>query len=210
MRFILESIVDIEEKAVYNYAQKHKIPVVKGFIKEIQDDDIPVGGVDFFLKCSGLQYEPCYYPEFAKEYLHRNVWKETNWPLGKKVFIKPADKVKRFNGRVTDGSYKGKKRGPYWCSDIISFTSEWRYYVNNGEVVYVAWYMGEKLDPPKINLNFPSGWCGSVDMGLSNGIPTLIETGEPHSTGWYGTLENGDIYAEWIIAGYTYLKNMLR
>ena len=161
MRFILESIVEIEEKSVYNYAQKYAIPVIKGFQKEIKEDDIPVGGVDFFLKCSGLQYEPNYYPEFAKEYLRRNVWKETDWPLGRKVFIKPSDRAKRFNGRTTDGSYRGKKRGPYWCSGIISFSSEWRYYIKNGEVVYAAWYAGKILDAPKINLNFPSGWSVS-------------------------------------------------
>ena len=124
------------------------------------------------------------------------------------MFIKPADKEKRFQARITNGGYKGKKKPPYWCSDIVNFTNEWRYYVSNGEILTGEWYKGDEIacpDAPILNITFPRGFCGAVDMGLVDNKITLVEVNHPFSCGWYG--KNHELYAKWIINGWNYLKN---
>lgn len=79
--------------------------------------------------------KPNYYPDFLSSYLSREVWETKKWPLGEKVFIKPSDMHKRFSGFVTSGSYRGRKKSPYWCSEVVCFVNEWRYYVSGGRVL---------------------------------------------------------------------------
>lgn len=107
---------------------------------------IPVGSVEFCLSYIGHNIIPDYYPEFLSDTLHRIVWKTDEWPLGNSIFIKPADRYKRFTGFVTNGGYRKKKRGPYWCSEVVHFINEYRYYVSNGKEIDAAWYSGKDSD----------------------------------------------------------------
>lgn len=169
---------------------------------------VPCGSVEFCIK--GLQKEliPNYYPKWLDQFLYRKVWREDKWPL-KKVFIKPADKYKRFTGFVTTGTYKKKKKPPFWCSEIVNFTNEWRYYISNGLILTSEWYYGDEINTPEapiISLMIPSNYCGAVDFGsLITGEIALVEAHHPIACGWYGN--NIELYLQWLIDGWRYLQS---
>ena len=203
---------ELEEKTIALFASMNHIPC-KRFSKKdvIPESWIPVGTVEWFLHVTGWKFKPDNYPEFLRPWLKRNIWETDSWPLGKKVFIKPSDSYKRFNGRKTDGSYRGKKKGPYWCSDIVDFKNEWRYYVSHGQVVHAGWYQGhvdQDVEAPKLDIEWPTDWVGSADFGetTDRGL-ALIEAHEPFATGWYGTLTNYNIYGKWIVDGWEYMRS---
>ena len=189
----------------------HKVQYF-GNYKDVPPDFIPCGSVEWCLKILGRPVIPDYYPEFLKPYLHRDVWQTNEWPLGKRIFIKPADKYKRFTGFVTNGTYRGKKKGPYWCSEVVQFKNEWRYYVSNGRILECGWYWGDELempDAPYLNIEFPPSYCGAVDFGETE-IPfatlSLIEANHPFACGWYGKFPR--LYTQWVIDGWEYMKKL--
>ena len=219
--FALGSRSETEEKAIVLYASMHHIPCKHFTVKDkVPEGFIPVGTVEWFLHVTGWKFKPDNYPEFLTPWLKRRIWETDKWPLGEKVFIKPSDSYKRFNGRKTDGSYRGKKKGPYWCSEIVQFTNEWRYYISHGKVVHAGWYDGslaswnnpmgesqEDLPAPELNIEWPEDWAGSADFGeTTDRVIALIEAHEPFAVGWYGTLTNYEIYGKWIIDGWEYLN----
>jgi len=169
---------------------------------------ICVGSVEWVEKKLGKNTVPNYYPDFLKEYLHRKVWESNEWPLGKKVFIKPSDRYKRFTGFVTNGGYRKKKKGPYWCSDIVKFDNEWRYYVSNGKILCGEWYLGDEIecpDAPDIDISIPNDFCGTIDMGMCDKKMTLVEVNHPFACGWYG--KNHNLYTQWLVRGWKYMKD---
>jgi len=149
-------------------------------------------------------------PDFLLPYLYRKIWKAEKWPLGRRVFIKPADKYKRFTGFITNGGYRKKKKPPYWCSDVVSFQNEWRYYVTNGKVVASGWYWGDEQntpDAPTLDIGFPDDYCGAVDLGtLETGELALVEANHPFACGWYGT--DHKAYALWLADGWKYMTGV--
>ena len=199
-----------EETAVITHCILNRIPYK--FCHRWEDSPegyIPCGTVEWcenFL--SKEKTVPDYYPEFLKRYLFREVWIANKWPLNKKVFIKPADKHKRFNGVITSGGYRKKKKGPYWCSDIVSFTNEWRYYVADGKVLIAEWYSGDEVnepDPPELKVDMPADYCGALDFGtLTTGELALVEANSPYACGWYG--KKNELYVEWLIKGWNFLN----
>jgi hypothetical protein len=201
--------LDKEQTAVTTYAVLNKIPYK--FCKrkeEAPEGFIPCGNVDW---CENFlpreKTIPDYYPEFLKNSLFRKVWRADKWPLGERVFIKPADRHKRFTGFITTGSYRKKKRGPYWCSDVVKFTNEWRYYVADGIILTGEWYSGDEVntpDAPTLNMQIPKGYCGALDFGsLISGELALVEANSPYACGWYG--KDFKLYAEWLVKGWQYL-----
>ncbi len=201
---------EIEEKAIALYASMNHIPCKRFKKDEVPQGYIPVGNIDWFLGVTGWKIKPNYFPDFLRSYVKRNIWETDKWPLGQKVFIKPADRAKRFSARITTGTYRGKKKGPYWCSDIVSFKNEWRFYISKGEILFSPWYWGqdEGKQPPEINVDWPSDWVGTADFGESENGIELIEAHEPYSVGWYGTLTQHEIYAKWIIDGWEYMRSI--
>lgn len=178
--------------------------------KNIPNDYIAVGNVEWCVSVLGKNITPDYYPIFLQNHLFRNVWKTDKWPLGEKVFVKPADIYKRFTGFITNGGYKGKKRGPYWCSDIVKFENEWRYYIADGKTLCGEWYWGDDINTPiapELNIDIPTNWCGTLDFGqLSTGELALVEAHHPFACGWYG--KNHELYVEWVVKGWNYLKRL--
>src|SRR5208282_3303726 len=201
----------LEEKVITLYAAMNKIPF-EYFNKPIDlvEGEIPVGTVDWVLNCSKYKIIPDYYPIFLSEWEGRMIWQTNEWPLDLRVFIKPADMHKRFNGRITNGGYRGKKKGPYWCSEVVHFINEWRYYVSNGEILYAGWYSGIHEEEPAPSLKsivWPPDFCGAVDFGkTSDGRFLLVESHDPFACGWYGTLTNYEIYGKWIVEGWKYIE----
>ena len=197
-----------EASAIIQYCimERHPYKMVKE-TKSIHENFIPVGSVEFCIEYLGVKVTPDYYPDFLKEHLHREVYRTSEWPLNKKVFIKPSDKYKRFNGFITNGGYRKKKKPPYWCSEVVDFVNEWRYYVSNGEILTGEWYYGDEINTPnapEISLNLPEGYCGCIDFGeLSNGNMALVEAQHPFACGWYGKDYNK--YTEWIVNGWEYM-----
>lgn len=179
--------------------------------------EIPVGSVEFVESLLG-QKAPNYYPAFLEKFFHREIYKSESLPE-KVSFVKPADKHKRFTGKIlhkgdlSEYVEEGWKDGPYWISEIVYFKEEWRYYVANGKVLDAYWYLGEEneLTPPKIDVSWPSDFCGAVDFGrLRNGKIALVENNLPYACGWYGPYEKGKIYAEWLKKGWEYINENYR
>lgn len=205
-----------ESMAIYFVATMDKIPIrIIPNPKDVPEDWIPSGTVKYGSKiiCSrsklaGRKITPDYYPDFLTPHLHRKVWLSNEWPLGKRVFIKPADQEKRFNGFITNKGYKGKKRGPYWCSDPVTFTNEWRYYVANGKVLTGEWYQGDEQntpDAPELRIDIPPDYCGALDFGtLETGELALVEANHPFACGWYG--KDHRKYVEFLYWGWRYMR----
>lgn len=200
---------DQEETAIITRCILKKIP----YKRCVRPDQVPEG----FIPCGTVEWcgnflapektVPDYYPDFLQDHLFRKVWKTDEWPLGRRVFVKPADRHKRFNGLVTNGGYRKKKCGPYWCSEVVSFKEEWRYYVADGEVLTGEWYDGDEIntpDAPELNVDIPADFCGALDFGLlSTGELALVEAQPPYACGWYG--KDHDLYLEWLAKGWDYL-----
>ncbi len=201
-----------ETQAVGLFANAQRIPR-RFFHKasEIPDGWIPVGNAPWCEALFGRVMKPDYYPDFLSRFLHRKVWQTNTWPLGHRVFIKPADQHKRFTGFVTTGTYKRKRRGPYWCSEIVHFKNEWRYYVQAGSVVAAHRYSGDEQNTPVapvIDVSWPKGWCGTGDFGeFDDGRIALVEAHPPFAVGWYGTLSNNAVYAKWLSHGWQWLRD---
>lgn len=193
------------------YCTLEKIPLIRVNKNEkCPVEYVPCGGVEWCELTLGQHITPDYYPMWlvaTNECLHRTVWREDKWPLGKKVFIKPSDRYKRFTGFVTTGTYKKKKKPPFYCSDIVKFINEWRYYISFGKVLVAEWYWGdEKNTPPAREFPYwiPQDYCGAIDFGMTdNGKFSLIEAQHPFACGWYGN--KTEIYAQWLIDGWYYM-----
>ena len=173
---------------------------------------IPVGSVEWCLQNLNKKIVPDYYPEWLSSHFHRNIWKTDKWPM-EKVFIKPADRYKRFPGHVIVKNKKRKRvpyKAPYWCSEVVQFTNEWRYYVSHGKVLCSGWYKGDEVntpDAPKLTIDFPKDFCGAVDFGTladSEETLALIECHHPFACGIY--TKNIKAYTQWVCDGWAYTK----
>lgn len=203
-----------EENIISAYALRKDIQCVRLPVSEENSklDYVPVGSVEFCESFIGHSIQPDYYPDFCSSYLYRKVWRSDKWELIK-AFCKPADRHKRFNGFVTYGNYKKKKKPPFWYSEIVKFKDEFRYYITNGEVIAADWYwneyepFGEIVVPPRLDIKIPSGWCGTIDMGyLATGEFALIECHPPYACGWYGGSYNVEMFVKWLVEGWKYIK----
>ena len=168
-----------------------------------------VGSVEWCERFLDPKPVPDYYPMWARDFMYRHTWRSERWQIGKIVFIKPADRYKRFTGFVTkDWGCTGKQRGPYMVSTPVKFTQEWRYYVAAGEVLTAGWYDGTDEDEPAPTIEmFPEHVYGAVDTGrLSTGDLALVEYQHPYACGWYGDSSDHKKYVDWLIAGWAWLK----
>lgn len=180
------------------------------------DDYIPCGSVEWCEFLLGYHVTPDYYPEWAKTILYRKVWQGDKWLL-QKVFVKPSDRYKRFTGFVTTGTYKKKKKPPFWFSEVVHFENEWRCYVTKGIIKACEWYWGDEVNTPEISLEgdiiktlqlfIPSEYSGALDIGYIRNIKefAVIESQHPFACGWYGRHQNDHIYFQWLIDGWKYM-----
>ena len=200
--------LSLEAKCVIKYCLMRDILLRKVPDKGCRcpDDLVPSGSVEWCLK-SLDPYVPDYYPEWLSAHLHRKVWRTDKWPL-EKVFIKPSDKDKRFTGFVTSGTYRKKKKGPFWCSEIVQFENEWRYYIAEGRILCGEWYCGDDINmpaAPELDLDIPPGYCGAVDFGrLKTGELALVEANASFACGWYG--KKDELYMKWLVDGWNYIR----
>jgi len=188
--------------------------LLKRFPKEEKcpEDFVPSSSVEWCEKSFDIPVVPDYYPDWCSQYLYRKVWREDKWILGRKLFVKPADRYKRFTGFITTGTYKKKKKPPLIWSEILFFKNEWRYYITKGKVVCGEWYWGDEENTtpaPELNIKIPEDYSGALDFGeLANGKLALIESQHPFACGWYGPKEKDHLYFQWIIDGWNYMMNI--
>lgn len=206
-----------EEKVLSFVAAKYRIPFkLFNSPKDVPNDFIPCGNVDWGLSVLGRNITPDYYPEFLSEYISRKIWKADNHPIG--VFVKPADKFKRFSGIISalnsdERWFCDTIKPPFWCSEVVKFQDEWRCYVQGGKLLGCYWYAGvddSPKDPPKeiFSISWPEDWYGAADFGiLDNGKLELVECHPPFACGWYG--KNHEEYASWITFGWKWLKKVV-
>jgi len=199
-----------EGKMVYFYCTMNDVPLIRlNFKDKCPDTHIPCGSVQWCLHNLGVDIKPNYYPDWLKDHLHRKVWESNEWILGEKLFVKPSDKQKRFTGFITHGTYRKKKKRPYWYSEVVTFTNEWRYYVTNGKILCGEWYDGDEVntpDAPELNISIPTSFSGTIDFGtLPDGTLALVEAHEPFACGWYGDKEDYT-YLQWIVDGWIHAR----
>ena len=211
MKFALHSAYknDHEGSTIAWYCSMNRIPYrIYERARDVPPDCVPVGSVKWVEQVLGRIETPDYYPDFLAPWLHRKIWRADKWPLGHRVFIKPSDRHKRFTGFVTNGTWKGKKKGPYWCSEVVRFVSEWRWYISRGQIIDARWGSGEQeLPVPDLDIEWPSDYSAAVDFGLlDNGKIALIESNSPFACGWYGPINQGTTYIRWLTEGWEDLK----
>jgi len=186
-------------------------------------DAIPVGSVGFVEKALGKHFVPDYFPSFVDgSLIGRKFWNveasSLRVPLGREVFVKPADEYKRFTGYVLGPDERIRETGSLILQDIVEFGEEYRYYISNGRLVCGEWYTSSwetdpdiipKAPPLPVSLDIPSGWCGTLDFGFARNLDglILIEAHHPFSCGWYGEMRDHRLYTDWLVSGYEYLKN---
>ncbi|MBD2578844.1 ATP-grasp domain-containing protein [Oscillatoria sp. FACHB-1406] len=173
------------------------------------------------------------YPVALTVFLHRHVWKsslgsliDTLEPEGaiQPIFVKPASRRKQFTGKVFSSLNdlwclgNTSRREEIFCSNVVTFKSEYRAYIIHSQIVGIYHYGGDSefeidravileaiqhLDRSKESL---AGY--SLDFGrLDNGETALVEMNEGFSLGNYGLSDES--YADLIIARWEELMKQL-
>lgn len=150
------------------------------------------------------------YPEPIRHHLHRRVWEST---LGREearfqngtpvpTFIKPRGRQKCFTGFVFDSDYDFQRvygvsrQEPVYCSEVVSWQSEYRVYVVDGEIRAIDHYDGDEgaalsrqaVEEALASLgNAGRAFAGfGIDFGvLSSGETALIEMNDGFALGAY-------------------------
>jgi hypothetical protein len=182
-------------------------------VDEIEDNDpatLVVGGIGNVrkrLKNVGIEkpFGEIDYPAELTKYLGRKVWTSTieelfdnehNW----NVFIKPRNDTKKFTGKVVK-EYKDfiglvDKSNPteIWCSEIVTFKTEWRCFIRYNSILDIRQYKGvwdSKLDLTVVQnavndfKSSPSAYA--LDFGIDeDNHMKLVEVNNGHSLGSYG------------------------
>lgn len=186
-------------------------------------EDVVVGGVIMVwhaLNERGIVPKYLDYPEELVDFLGRRIWKirlKDVHKEGRPVFIKPVEE------KIAPGIViKSKKdleeyrlldpETEIYCSEVVSFVSEWRCFLLYGQVIGIQFYYGDrevKCDHDVINAavndyaDMPAGFA--MDFGVTDdGRTILIEVNDGYSLGAYG-LES-TLYARLITARWAELN----
>jgi hypothetical protein len=217
------------------------IPIALYTIKRIQRRQLPLtlesficGDMDCMhgaMKQLGIQIPPAaYFPQSLVGYLHRAIWQDTVGGLRAKleddrrpVFAKPAGRAKLFTGRVFAGQSdlyhlsSTSWREPVWCSEIVSWRSEYRVYVVGQNIVAIDHYGGDAtvaLDRSVITEaviayrrsgEAPAAYA--IDFGvLATGETALVECNDGYALGAYQIA--APLYAELLFARWRELVSL--
>lgn len=206
--FAIQSGSDREELAVIDFCIRYNHSFRK-FTNplDIPADFIPVGSVEYVQATLSDIVTPNYYPEFLSEYLNRKVWYSDEWPEKGNLFIKPADRFKRFEAFIKrkENSNIGRKNPPFYISEVVKFENEFRLYVSNGQVLTAGYVFLDEI-PTIPDINWPKDFHGAVDFGMVSDKLTLVEVNAPFACGWYGPSKENHKYIQWLIEGYGWLK----
>jgi ATP-grasp domain, R2K clade family 2 len=196
------------------------IPIQLYTIKRIQRRQLPLttrsficGDMDCMhgaMKQLGIPIPPpIYFPPSLQRYLNRAIWQDTVGGLRarlqddrRSVFAKPAGRAKLFTGRVFAGDSdlyhlsSTSWREPVWCSEVVSWQSEYRVYVIGQDIVAVDHYGGDatvtldrSIITEAITTYRSSGEAPAaygIDFGvLATGETALVECNDGYALGAY-------------------------
>ena len=211
----------IEEEMLKLEFERRGTPVVLYTLKRIQRRNLPLSADTFIagdmdamhgaMSQLGIDIPtPNDYPESLKSFLCRRVWKSTLGEVercffgdpGPPVFVKPAARRKNFTGRVVGSSGDfmhfgaASRRQEVWCSELVSWKSEFRVYVIDDEIVGVDHYAGDPDVFPDLSViqqallayrkagEAPSAY--GIDFGvLGTGECALVEVNDGYALGAY-------------------------
>lgn len=218
-----------ESLAVQIHAMDLKLPCL--FVSDagkVPAGWMAMGGVEFVEAVMGKTIVPENFPLFCKELVGRKWWIEEQEPSwGKTALVKPADRHKRFPATLClPGNAPASP--PWIVQETVKFLTEYRYYINAGNVTTASWYPTVKppasgdnphelqTNEPEVipeapplppSLNIPSDWHGTLDFGETHdGRFLLVEAHTPYACGWYGEQKDNHLYASWLISGWESLK----
>ncbi len=150
------------------------------------------------------------YPKCLTPFLHRRIWKSSLGEVerhflaeaGPPVFVKPSARRKNFTGQVLEspGDFMtiaaASKRQEVWCSEVVTWASEFRIYVVDDVIVGIDLYAGNEdavLDMQVVEQALlayrQSGEAPSaygIDFGvLDSGETALVEANDGYALGAY-------------------------
>ena len=164
------------------------------------------------------------YPKELFLFFGRRIWTSTlgdviNNPQGWGIFIKPKAVTKRFEGKVVStykdfiGFVQEDNAMELWCSEVVSFVTEWRCFVRYGELLDIRQYKGAWDSRIDLNIvrsaidHFKSAPAAyALDFGINDlGEMKLVEVNDGHSLGTYGM--SSIHYAKFLSARWAELTN---
>ena len=221
----------VEDEMIMKFCKTNLSEIRYSIEPEI--NHIPVGSVEWCEKVYS-QCKPNYYPHFISEFLYRNIWinnYKTIKQNNKSIFIKPAYTYKRWPGFVYSHNNKNidiSDNEVCYCSDVVHFINEWRYYIINGKVLASAWYDGDISDddvikgiapkPPTLSYKLleklqQNNYYGVIDMGeiIKDGkkVLALVEACHPYAIGWYLDSNSYETYAKFLIESDKYMRTLI-
>jgi len=179
------------------------------------DASLVVGSIDF-IKAALRQRqialpEVSSYPQVLLPHLQREVSLSTLWEVkarvarGETLFVKPSERAKVFTGQVVRDADDWRLqripgREPVWCGEVVSWKSEWRYYVVCHQIRTQALYEGDPTQVPELSVvelavqalaavpGTPVSYA--IDFGvLDSGLTALIEMNDGFSIGAYAGVD---------------------
>lgn len=159
--------------------------------------------------------EPIDYPPELERFLGRKVWRSSLDKADTGCFIKPI-RHKLFTGRVWTGSIQDRLATagatgtepdePIWCSELVTFVSEYRCFILEDQILDVRRYCGDwSLAPDRATVaaavmayaSAPAAYA--LDFGVTDdGRTLLVEANDSFALGCYGL--NPVFYARMISA----------
>lgn len=168
-----------------------------------------VGTVEWCEIAMGWHPEPDYYPGWLAEWRRRDIWVpfDVDEAWKQPVFAKPSSGYKIAEARIIP---QGELvPAGWWISQVVTFTTQWRYYVAAGEVLAAGWYDGnnENEPAPRLAIEWPKGWCGAADFGrlYPSGEIALVECHHPYACGNYLETDECELWAMWLQLGWEWM-----
>jgi hypothetical protein len=167
---------------------------------ELSSNAVGLGSVNF---CQAAHKWPACdpYPKWLP--WGRKIYRDNEAIPDTPSFYKPADTPKRFASALMTAP----PSGAWVASEPVEFMSEFRAYVVNGKVLGVFCYSDfDNTDVPVFPWLIPNSITAAIDFGISSkGLVLPVEVNDPYAIGWYGTLSQYRIYADFIIAGWSFM-----
>ncbi|WP_395348891.1 ATP-grasp domain-containing protein [Variovorax sp. UC122_21] len=222
--------LEVEERLVREVFESRGIPVELYTRKRIERRNLPLDAHAFIMgttpsmhgamKQLGIEIPaPNDYPQALRHLLHRRVWSATLGDIERAlyegrqgpVFVKPADRLKTFTGRVFESPAdlyflgRASRQQQVWCSEVVQWRSEFRAYVAGEKVLALDHYQGDPEARPRMQVieeavaayrrsgEAPSAY--GIDFGvLPSGETALVEANDGYSLGAYQVA--APLYAE--------------
>jgi hypothetical protein len=210
-----------EEQLLRVEFERRGIPISLYTAKRIQRRQLPLSAETFIAGDMDAMHgamrqmkieipPPNDYPKSLLPFLHRRLWASTLSAVeqevwegsGEPVFAKPADRRKSFTGRAFASADDFReigsvsRRQEVWCSQVVSWCSEYRVCVIGTRIVSMDLYAGDSnvaLDSATVDAALAafraSGEAPSaygIDFGvLSTGQTALVEFNDGYALGAY-------------------------